>query len=151
MKRVDFSLPEFLYLFSFLLYLAGSSLTQVFNGVELSLWLMAFAVVTTFATTILPVFGFQWLRLKPKGCRFGRSLAVAIQVTSWGTYGAAMFFRLTRELPRFQTLIAITTVLWASWLLLFIYSRHACQPKEAGDTLNRDTAPIQTGEERHEA
>lgn len=150
MKRVDFSLPEFLYTFSFLLYLAGSSLAQVLNGVELSLWLMAFAMLTTMMTTILPVLGFQWLRLKPKGCRFGRGLAVAIQAASWGTYATAMFFRLTRELPRFQTLIAITTVLWAVWLLVFIYSRHSCQPKETSDTLSQDTAPIQTDAEKNE-
>jgi hypothetical protein len=107
--------------------------------------------VTTFIITLLPLFGFQWLKLKTKGCRFGRGLAIAIQVSSWGTYGTAMFFRLTRELPKFQTLITITTILWATWLLIFIYSRHACQPKGPGATLNQDTAPIQTDEQKHEA
>ncbi len=150
MKRIDFSLTEFLYLFAFLLYLGGSAMAQVYNGIELSLWLMAFAMVSTFLATVLPVFGFQWLKLQPKGCRIGHGFAIAVQVASWGTFGAAMFFRLMRELPRFQFLLAITTVLWAAWLLIFIYSRHACQPKKPGDTLNQETTPIQTGEENHE-
>jgi hypothetical protein len=151
MKRVNFSLNELFYTLSFLLYLAGSSLAQIYNGIELSLWLMAFAMVMTFLTTILPFFGFQWLKLKPQGCRFGRGLAIVIQILSWGTYGTAMFFRLTRELPKFHTLIAFTTVLWATWLLIFIYSRHACQAKEPGATLNQDTPPIQTDEKEHMA
>ena len=150
MKRVDFTLPELLYSLSFLIYLAGSSLSLIFNGFELSLWVMAFAMVTTFGTTILPYLGFKWLKLQPKGCRFGRGIAVALQVASWGTYGTAMFFRLTRELPKFQTLIAITTLLWGAWLLVFIYSRHACLPKGAGDTLIQDAMSTRSVEEKHE-
>jgi hypothetical protein len=150
MKRIDFSFTEFFYLLAFLLYLGGSAMAQIFNGIELSLWLMAFAMVTTFLTTVLPLFSFRWLKLETKGCRFGRGLAIAFQVISWCTFSTAMFFRLTRELSHFQTLIAITTVLWAAWLLIFIYSRHACQPRKPDDTLNTETKPVEIIEENNE-
>jgi len=41
----------------------------------------------------------------------------------------------------FYTLIILTTLLWASWLLIFVYSRHACQPKRRSDTLKEKTQP----------
>lgn len=135
MKRKCFSIPECLQCLSFLLYLLGSSLAHIQNGVELSLWLMAFAIVVSFAATALPWFGFHWLRLAPQGSRFGKAAALVLQISSWGTYGLAMFLRFSRNLPRFQTLIMVTTLLWAAWLLIFIYSRYACPTPSASDTL----------------
>jgi hypothetical protein len=42
-------------------------------------------------------------------------------------------------MEHFYILITITTLLWAFWLLIFIYSRHACQPKQRDDTLKEET------------
>lgn len=142
MKRLDFSLPEFLQSFSFLLFLAGSVLTLIFNGIELSLWLMVFAMAASLLTTVLPALGFNWLKLQRKGCRGGWWLALVLQVISWGTYAAGMFFRVMRDTLHFKYLIGATLFLWAVWLLIAIYSRHACQPKNAGDTLSDDTVQI---------
>lgn len=139
MKKLDFSLPEFFQALSFLLFLAGGALALALNGVELSLWLMAFAVITSLLTTVLPALGFNWLRLRRKGCRGGWWLALILQVISWGAYAAGMFMRLMRNVMNFKYLIGLTMVLWAAWLLVAIYSRHACQPGEAGDTLSDDT------------
>jgi len=151
MKKSSFSLPELFYIFAFLLYLVGSSITHILNGVEISLWLMAFAMVTTISTTILPWLGIQWLTLEKKGCRAGWWLALLLQVASWGTYAFAMFLRLNRNLPRFHTLITLTTLLWAAWLLIFIYSRYACQPQHSDDKLGDETAhPIVLDEKREE-
>ncbi|MDY6872618.1 MAG: hypothetical protein SVR81_01445 [Chloroflexota bacterium] len=136
MNNNKLRLPELIYALAFLLYLGGSSLALIQNGVELSLWLMAFAVVATVCATLLPVLGFKWLKLPRQGCRAGWWIALLIQVASWGAFTAAMFLRLNREIAHFKTLIAITTLLWAGWLLLFIYSRHACRPRNAGDKLN---------------
>ena len=139
MKRLDFSLPEFFHTFSFLLFLAGGVLALIFNGIELSLWLMAFAMAGSLLTTLLPVLGIHWLRLERKGSRGGWWLALVVQVLSWGSYTGAMFFRLMRNMQNFKYLIGLTMLLWAAWLLIFIYSRHAYQPKSAGDTLSDDT------------
>jgi len=139
MKRLDFSLPEFFYTLSFMLFLAGGALALIFNGIELSLWLMAFAMAGTLLTTLLPALGFHWLKPKRKGCRGGWWLALVVQVLSWVSYAGAMFFRLMRNPLNFKYLIGLTMVLWAAWLLIFIYSRHACKPKSAGDTLSDDT------------
>lgn len=138
MKKIPNKIPEWLYTLAFLLYLVGSSMAQIYNGVELSLWLMAFSVVITMSTTILPWLGIHWLRLSKKGCPTGYWLAIIIQAASWGSFGAAMFNRLARNIPRFHTLIALTTLLWAIWLLIFIYSRHACLPRSVDDTLNKN-------------
>lgn len=124
MKRTAFTIPEFLYCFAFLLFLLGSSLAQIFNGIELSLWLMAFAMVLTVATTTLPWLGFRWLKLSPQGSQTGWWVALTVQISSWVVYSLAMFNRLNRNLPRFHLFITLTTLLWAVWLLVFIYSRH---------------------------
>jgi Na+/proline symporter len=147
MKRDKLRLPEVFYGLAFLLYLGGSSLALIQNGVELSLWLMAFAVVATVSTTLLPVLGFIWLKLPRQGCRVGWWIALLLQLASWGTFAAAMFLRLNREVDGFKTLIAVTTLLWAGWLLVFIYSRHACRP---GDKLNGHTATEPPEQKKHE-
>jgi uncharacterized membrane protein YsdA (DUF1294 family) len=144
MKKLDFTLSEGIYALAFLVYLGGSSLALIRNGIELSLWLMAFAVVATVSTTLLPALGFKWLRIPRQGGRAGWWLALVLQVGSWGAYSAAMFLRLNREIATFKTLIALTTLLWAGWLLIFIYSRHACRSGNAGDKLNQNhnTEPL---------
>lgn len=142
MKKLDFSLPEFFYVFSFLLFLAGGVLALIFNGIELSLWLMSFAMAGTLLTTLLPVLSINWLRLKRKGCRGGWWLAIVLQVLSWASYAGAMFYRLLRNTLNFKYLIGLTIILWAIWLLIFIYSRHACQAKSADDTLSDNTVRI---------
>jgi hypothetical protein len=125
MKRQSPHIAEWLYSLSFLLYLVGSSLTHIENGAELSLWLMAFAVFLTAATTLLPLAGIRWLRMEIQGSRVGFWAAMLLQVVSWTSFAWAMFLRLRRNLPPFHTLIMVTTLLWAAWLLIFIYSHHA--------------------------
>ena len=129
MKRLVIKLPELLYCLAFLLYLAGSSLTHIENGAELSLWLMVFGVVISMATTTLPWLGIRWLRLSKKGWQSLTRAAIFLQVASWLCFGWAMFLRLGRNLPPFHTLIMITTLLWATWLLTFFISRYACKPR----------------------
>lgn len=141
MKRVSIKFPELLYMFSFLTYLLGSAITHIEHGTELSLWLMGMAVFITIATTVLPWFGFNWLRLEKKGCRSGWWLSLLLQITSWFIFGAAMFFRLGRNLDPFHTLITLVTLLWALWLLIFIYSRHACPTTHIDDHLKNNTHP----------
>ena len=138
MKKIHNKIPELLHILAFLLYLFGSSMAHIYNGVELSLWLMAFTVIITMSTTVLPWMGIHWLKLSKKGCPTGYWLAIIIQMASWVTFSAAMFNRLARNLPRFHTLIMLTTLLWATWLLVFIYSRHACQPSNVDDTLSHN-------------
>lgn len=138
MKRVSISIGEILHIFSFLLYLFGSSLTLIEHGAELSLWIMTFAIATSGASTLLPWLGIRWLRLEKKGCQAGVGLAVLIQVASWGVFGYAMLLRLGRDLPAFYTFTTLLTLLWASWLLILCYSRHACRPNQADDTLNEN-------------
>ncbi len=146
MKPSRFSLPEFFHYLSFLLYLGGSSYAQAQNGIELSLWLMALAVVISAMTTILPWLGFRWLGMPVQGSRFGKGISLVIQIGSWISYAAAMFFRLTRNLPRFHALITVTTLLWAGWFLLFINSRQI----SSSDMLSPATQSKQTGEEKVE-
>jgi hypothetical protein len=124
MKREPLHIVEWLYSLSFMLYLFGSSLTHIENGSELSLWLMTFAVVLTASTTLLPFAGIRWLRLDQQGGRWGYRLVLLFQVLSWMSFFGAMFLRLGRNLPPFHTWITITTLLWATWLLIYIYSRH---------------------------
>lgn len=150
MKSSQFSLAELFYGLSFLLFLGGSSLAQTQNGVELSLWLMAFAVVIGSMTTILPWLGFHWLRLHDRGSRFGRGLATIIQVCSWFSFGGAMYFRLYRNLPLFHTLITTTTLLWAIWYLLFIYSRYGFQQSPSSDKLSPASSPEKPGKKKVE-
>lgn len=125
MKRTALHVVDWLNSLSFLLYLFGSSLAHIENGSELSLWLMSFAVILTVATTLLPMVGIRWLQLERQGSRWGLRIAMLIQVASWMSFSWAMFLRLGRNLPPFHTWITITTLLWAAWLLIFIYSRHA--------------------------
>jgi len=134
-NRPQIKLPEILYLFSYLLFLAGNQITLIEHGIELSLWLMTFAAVLSTAITVLPWFGFQWLRLDERGCRWGRPLAIFIQLLTMGAFAAAMFYRLMRELPRFYYLITLTALLWTGWLLIFIYSRHTCTNSDSDDKL----------------
>lgn len=138
MKKMDFALPELFQSLSFLLFQAGAALALALNGVELSLWLMAFAVATSLLTTLLPALGFNWLRLGRKGCRGGWWLALVLQIASWGTYAGGMFMRLMRNVLTFKYLIGLTLVIWAAWLLIAIYSRHACQGEAPDDTLSDD-------------
>lgn len=141
MKKSAFSIPELFYIMAFFLWLLGSSLTHILNGVELSLWIMTFAVLINLAATTFPWLGIRWLRLEKQGCLMGQRLALCLQVASWGVFAYAMFLRLGRNLPRFHTLITLITLLWAAWLFIFIYSRHACQPKPREGTLREDTPP----------
>ena len=124
MKTAKLHPADWLYGLSFLLYLVGSSLAHIEDGTELSLWLMTFAITFSSATTLLPLVGIRWLRLQPRGSRWGYWIAMLLQVGSWVSFGWAMFFRLGRNLAPFHTLITITTLLWAVWLLVFSYSRH---------------------------
>lgn len=137
MKKLSTQFPEWLYIFSFLLYLLGSSITLIEHGVELSLWLMTFAVVINLITTVFPWLGFTSLALKKKGSTFGHGLALFLQAVTSTSFGYAMFARLNRDLPRFYSAITLTTLLWATWLLIFIYSRHAYHPGKSDDKLNQ--------------
>jgi hypothetical protein len=139
MKKSPFKPAELLDALAFLLWLYGSSLTLIRHGIELSLWLMTLAVLSSFVIRVLPWLGIRWLRLERKGCQGSQLLAIILQALSWGTFAYAMFLRLGRNMEHFYILITITTLLWASWLLIFIYSRHACQPKQRDDTLKEET------------
>lgn len=139
MDRPGFKFPELVYGLSFLLYLFSSSLTHIENGAEISLWLMSFAVITAAGTTVLPLFGVRWLRLNTQGWQVGRWLALSLQLASWGSFGWAMFQRLQRQIPAFHAWIMVTTLFWAAWMLIFIYSRHANQSYKASDTIKSET------------
>ena len=130
MKRQSLHIAEWLYSLTFILYLFGSSLTHIENGSELSLWLMAFAVILTAATTLLPVAGIRWLQMEQLGCRAGFWAAMLLQGASWMSFFWAMMLRLRRNLPPFHTWIMVTTLLWAAWLLTFIFSRRVYQSKQ---------------------
>ena len=134
MKKPSLTFAEILYLICFLLFLAASDLTQIEHGTELSLWLMSFAVVLTITVTIFPWLGIRWLQIPPIGSRAGRWLARFLQFTSWGTFAAAMIQRWGRNMAPFYNWIALTSLLWALWLLVFIYSRYAFT---TSDTLNK--------------
>jgi hypothetical protein len=129
MKRSSLHIAEILYCLTFLLYLFGSALTHIENGAELSLWLMSFAVVLTASITLLPLVGVRWLRMKPQGCRIGFWVAMALQGISWISFSWAMFLRLRRVMEPFHRLITLTTLIWAAWLLIFIFSRYAFSGK----------------------
>lgn len=142
MKRTAFTIPEFLYCFAFLLFLLGSSIAHIYNGIELSLWLMAFAMALTVATTSFPWLGFRWLQLAHQGYRTGWWVALILQISSWIVYGLAMYNRLNRNLPHFHTYITLTTLLWAVWLLIFIYSRHAGHTQDSEPLSSDDIPPV---------
>lgn len=124
MKRASIHITEWIYSLSFLLYLFGSSLAHREQGTELSLWLMTFAIALTALTTLLPMAGIRWLRLEQQGSQRGYWIAMLLQVLSWFSFAWAMLLRLGRNIPLFQTWITITTLLWATWLLMFLFSRH---------------------------
>ncbi len=118
-------IPEVIYSLTFILYLLGSSLTLIEQGAELSLWIMSFAVVTAASITLLPLVGVRWLQLDRKGSRFGQWSAWVIQAFSLASFSYAMINRLQRNIAGFQSWIMVTTLLWAIWMLVFVYSRHA--------------------------
>lgn len=150
MKKSTFSLTEFFYCFAFLLWLVGSTIAHIRNGVELSLWLMVFAMMVAFIATVFPWLGVRRLRLERKGCSFGQRFAIGLQVISWCVFAWAMFLRLNRSLSGFHLLIGAVTLLWAIWMLIFIYSRHACAPKTNNDKLEEETQPYQPVNDSHE-
>ena len=138
MKRLSITTAEILHVFSFLLYLFGSSLTLIEHGAELSLWVMTFAIAISAATTLLPLLGIRWLRLEEQGCQAGLWLSRLIQIASWVVFGYGMLMRLGRDLPTFYTSTTWLTLLWAAWLLILIYSRHACRSNPRDDTINEN-------------
>ncbi|MDW7753587.1 MAG: hypothetical protein SCH68_00300 [Brevefilum sp.] len=138
MKKSKIEFPELIKVFAFLLYLLGSSLTLINHGIEISLWIMTFAVVINIALRILSWMGFCWLSLSKMGSKTGSWLAVLLDIASWGSFGYAMYLRLWRNLPMFYTMITITTLLWAVGLLLFLYSRHAFTDGKTGDKLDKN-------------
>ena len=123
--HVNLKMAELIQIFCFLLFLLGSAVTLSEHGIELSLWLMTVAVVLSVAATVFPWLGMRWFKLERKGWLPGKWLAFLIQIASWVIFGFAMYQRLLRNLPPFYTLIICTMLLWAVWLILFIYSRHA--------------------------
>lgn len=135
MNNKTIRFPELLSIFAFMLYLLGSSITLIEHGIELSLWLMTFAIVLNLGTTILPWLDFKWLGLEKKGCRIGYWLSTLFYSSTWVSFAYAMYLRFWRILPRFYTMITITTLLWAAGLFIFIYSRHACKGNATDDKL----------------
>ncbi|MFN2303808.1 MAG: hypothetical protein ACK2TV_08765 [Anaerolineales bacterium] len=127
MKRLSITLPEAIYCICFICYLAGSSLALIEHGTELSLWIMFLTVMISFATRTLPWVGIKWLRIEKKGVRWGWWMSLLLQFSSWVTFSLAMLYRLGRNLSLFYLWILLTTLLWATWLLIFIYSLHANQ------------------------
>lgn len=138
MEKKNIAFSELIKIFAFLLYLLGSSLTLINHGIEMSLWIMTFAVVINIGVSILPWLGFRWLALTKKGSKTGAWLAFLFNIASGGSFGYAMYFRLWRNLPKFYTMITITTLLWAAGLLVFAYSRYAFTDGKTGDKLDED-------------
>ena len=116
-----------------MLYLLGSSIALIEHGIELSLWLMTFAVFINILTTIMPWLGFKWLAFKNKVGRIGYWLSILFYLGSWGSFTYAMYLRLWRILPRFYVMVTITTLLWTAGLFTFIYSRRTCKGKIIDD------------------
>jgi len=135
MKRLSIHITELIYMLCFLLYLAGSSLALFEHGTELSLWLMTLPFVITVTSTLLPFVGIRWLKLTTEGSQIGNWLARILQAGSWGAFVYAMYLRLYRQLPSFYTMITLTTLLWAAWLLTLLLSRRGCQPGQGDDKL----------------
>ena len=147
MKRSALSLAEIIQTLCFLLYLFGSSLTLIEHGRELSLWIMALAVFISASTTILPWLGIQWLHMKEQGSQAGQWISRLLQIASWGTFAYAMLMRMGRNLPHFYRWIVITTLLWATWLIVLIFSRHVWSQPNNGDKLSRNESYLQPTEE----
>ena len=147
MKRSSLTLAEIIQTLCFLIYLFGSSLTLIEHGTEISLWVMFLAVLISASTTILPWLGIQWLRMNQQGSQAGQWASRILQIVSWGTYTFAMLMRLGRNLPRFYLWIVITNLLWAIWLLVFIFSRHVWSQPERGDKLKRNETLKKPSEE----
>ncbi|MDY6845968.1 MAG: hypothetical protein SVP52_02400, partial [Chloroflexota bacterium] len=85
---------------------------------------------------LLPWLGVRWLAAGKKGSKTGAWLAFLINFASWVSFGYAMYLRLWRNLPQFYTMITITTLLWATGILLYVYSRHACKDGKTSDKLD---------------
>ena len=147
MKRSSLKTAEILYTLSFFLYLFGSSVALIEHGTELSLWLMTLALLISASTTILPTLGIQWLRMNNQGSQAGRRLSLFLQITSWGTFSTAMYYRLGRNFPPFYGWIVITTLTWAAWLLLLIFSRYIWNQPGSGDKLNNNASLQKSTEE----
>jgi len=147
MKRSSLTLAEIIQTLCFLIYLFGSSLTLIEHGTELSLWIMFLVVLISISATILPWLGFNWLRIKKQGSQAGQWVSRLLQIASWGSFAFAMLMRLGRNLPRFYLWIVITTLLWAVWLLVFIFSRHIWSQSNGGDKLNRKDSLQKSTEE----
>ena len=147
MKRSALTLAEIIQTLCFLLYLFGSSLTLISHGTEISLWVMFLAVLLSASTTILPWLGVRWLHIQEQGSQAGQWASRILQIASWGTYTFAMLMRLGRNLPSFYLWIVITTLLWAIWLLVFIFSRHVWSQPERGVKLKRNETIKKPSEE----
>jgi len=125
MKKPAIRFAEILYLLCFLLFLFASDLAHNEHGSELSLWLMTFAVILTLAAAVFPWLGIRWLKIEPAGSRTGHWLTVMFQFASWGAFAVAMAQRWGRSLNPFHWWITLTGLLWAVWILIFIYTRYA--------------------------
>lgn len=147
MKRSSLTIAEIFYVLSFLLYLFGSSLSLIEHGTELSLWMMSLALFVSASTTVLPWLGIRWLRMNQQGSRAGWWISLLLQFASWLTFAVAMLFRLNRNLPPFYNWILITTLIWATWLLMLIFSRHVWYQPASGDKLNRNESLSKSTEE----
>ena len=135
MKKPNFRFTEILYPLCFLLFLFASDLAHIEHGSELSLWLMTFAFVLNMAAVVFPWLGIRWLKHTPAGCRTGRWLTAVFQFASWGAFAVAMGQRWGRSLDPFHWWITLTGLLWAVWILIFIYARYAFS---TGDTLKSE-------------
>jgi len=147
MKRSPLTLAEIIQTLCFLIYLFGSSLTLIEHGTELSLWIMFLVVLISISATILPWLGFNWLSMKKQGSQSGQWISRLLQIASWGSFAFAMLMRLGRNLTQFYYWIVITTLLWAIWLLVFIFSRHVWSQPERGDKLKRNKTLKKPSEE----
>jgi hypothetical protein len=145
MKKNKLDLAEILYVACFFLFLFASDLTFIEHGSELSLWLMTFAAVLTISAALFPWLGVRWLRIPLKGSRFGRWAARLFQLASWGAFAAAMIQRWRRNLTPFYWWITFSSLLWALWLVIFIYNRYAL---DRGDTLNEKKGKIKGFEDQ---
>ena len=141
MKKPTPGLPEILYLLCLFLFLFASDLAHFEHGSELSLWLMAFAVVLATTIRVFPWLGIRWLKIEPAGNRTGRWLATFFQVGSWTAYALAMALRWRRNLVPFHWWITLAALLWVLSMLIFIYNRYAL---DAGDTLKKDDSDSQS-------
>jgi multidrug efflux pump subunit AcrB len=143
MKPRAINAPEWLYGIAFLVYLIGSSLAHIENGSELSLWIMTMALAVSMSVTVLPWLGIQWLRDDHHVRKISWWIALLIQLSSWSSFMYAVYERLRTNLPRFHTWLTATTLLWAAWLLIFLFTRtpktHQQQPHPSSNTQREDS------------